>query len=140
MSPNIDVSGTLRSALVYFGLVFGAGFLLGVVRTLWLVPSLGERAAELLETPFMLVFVWLTARFVVRRMETPTLARRLQTGGLALLLLVLAELGVVLFVRGQSLRDYVASRDAVSGSVYLLALALFAAAPAVVDRRAHERI
>lgn len=130
----------MRSALIYFGLVFGAGFLLGVVRTLWLVPGLGERTAELIETPFMLVVVWLAARFVVRRMESPTALRRLQTGGLALLVLILAELVVVLLVRGQSLREYIDSRDPISGSVYLFALVLFALAPMLVGRRAHEEV
>ena len=44
----------LRAGVVYFAVVFATGFALGTVRTLWLAPALGERRAELLETPFML--------------------------------------------------------------------------------------
>ena len=45
----------LTLALAYFLIVFGAGFLLGTIRVLLLLPVLGERAAELLEMPFMLI-------------------------------------------------------------------------------------
>jgi hypothetical protein len=121
--------------MLYFGLVFGAGFVLGIMRTLWLVPFVGERSAELIETPFMVIVVWLAARFIVGRMKALTLAHRLAIGVLALLLLLLAELGVVMLLRDQSLGEYVATRDPVSGAVYLLALALFAAAPTLVGRK-----
>jgi len=126
---------TLKAAILYFGLVFGAGFVLGIMRTLWLVPFVGERSAELIETPFMVIVVWLAARFIVGRMKALTLAHRLAIGVLALLLLLLAELGVVMLLRDQSLGEYVATRDPVSGAVYLLALALFAAAPTLVGRK-----
>lgn len=43
----------IRSAAVYFGIVFGVGFLLGVVRVPLLVPRFGERAAELAEMPWL---------------------------------------------------------------------------------------
>jgi hypothetical protein len=126
---------TLKAAILYFGLVFGAGFVLGIMRTLWLVPFVGERSAELIETPFMVIVVWLAARFIVGRMKALTLAHRLAIGVLALLLLLLAELGVVMLLRDQSLGEYVATRDPVSGAVYLLALALFTAAPTLVGRK-----
>ncbi|GAB4379704.1 MAG: hypothetical protein Kow00121_34360 [Elainellaceae cyanobacterium] len=45
----------LRAAVLYFTLVFGTGFILGVIRVLWVVPYLGTRWAELLEMPIMLV-------------------------------------------------------------------------------------
>jgi len=129
------IVSTLKAAILYFGLVFGAGFVLGIMRTLWLVPFVGERSAELIETPFMVIVVWLAARFIVGRMKALTLAHRLAIGVLALLLLLLAELGVVMLLRDQSLGEYVATRDPVSGAVYLLALALFTAAPTLVGRK-----
>jgi hypothetical protein len=40
----------LKAGLLYFALVFGAGFVLGAVRVLWIVSRFGARAAELMET------------------------------------------------------------------------------------------
>jgi hypothetical protein len=57
----------LRSGALYFALVFGAGFVVGFARVLWLVPRVGEPAAELLEAPLMLVVIIVAARWVVRK-------------------------------------------------------------------------
>lgn len=35
----------LKVAVAYFALVFGAGFALGTIRILWMVPRLGTRMA-----------------------------------------------------------------------------------------------
>lgn len=123
----------LKAALLYFGIVFGCGFALGVVRVGWLVPRLGERAAELVEMPLMLVAVFLAARLVVHRIP-PRPSARCAVGILALGLLIVAEVLLVLSFRGQSLAEYVATRDPVSGTAYLVSLGLFAAAPALVAR------
>ena len=61
----------LKAGVIYFALVFGAGFMLGTVRVLWGVPHVGTRTAELLEAPIMLVVTILAARWVVRRMSLP---------------------------------------------------------------------
>ena len=55
----------LTAALTSFGLVLGAGFVLGIVRTRWLVSPVRERHAEWLETPVMLIVIWMGARFIV---------------------------------------------------------------------------
>ena len=37
----------LKAGVLYFAFVFGAGFVLGIIRTLWVVPRVGTRMAEL---------------------------------------------------------------------------------------------
>jgi len=39
-----------KAGMLYFILVFAAGFVLGTIRTLWVVPRLGVRTAELIRT------------------------------------------------------------------------------------------
>ncbi len=125
--------GPLASGAAYFAVVFAAGFVLGTLRVLLLVPAVGERAAELLETPAMLLASYLAARWSVRRFAVPSDARRrLPVGLVALALLVTAEFVVVVALRQESLAAYVAGRDPVAGSVYLAALALFALMPVLI--------
>jgi hypothetical protein len=72
----------LRAALLYFALVMGTGFAFGCVRVLLLVPRIGERYAELVEMPFMLLAIVVAARYVVRRFDlSPRLGIRLQSRG-----------------------------------------------------------
>lgn len=121
----------LRAGVTYFALVFGVGFVLGPIRVLWLVPRVGERAAELLEMPVMLVVIILAARWVVRKLEVPPRqAARWGMGLIALALLITAELGLVLSLRGLTMTEYVAGRDPVAGVAYLVLLAVFAGMPA----------
>ena len=56
------------SSAVYFAIVFGAGFVFGTVRVMWLVPTVGVRVAELTELPLMLAVVFFAARWVNRRL------------------------------------------------------------------------
>ena len=58
----------LKAGALYFALVFGAGFVLGAIRILWIVPRFGTRIAELMETPIMFVVTILAARWIVRRL------------------------------------------------------------------------
>ena len=105
------------------------------VRVPLLVPRLGVRIAELLEVPVMFLVIVLSARFVVSRFTLPPGARtRLSTGFVALALLVAAELSLAALVQGQTVTQYIASRDPVSGSVYLAMLGLFAAMPLLLAR------
>jgi hypothetical protein len=126
----------LRAGVAYFGWVFGAGFLLGVVRVPLLVPRLGTRWAELLEMPVMALVIWFAARRIVRVHALPAAAApRLAAGSLALALLVAAELGLGTWLSGRSVADVVAARDPVSGPVYLAMLLVFALMPAALAWR-----
>ncbi len=125
----------LKAGLLYFALVFGAGFVLGTIRTLWVVPRFGATTAELLEMPIIFVVSILTARRIVQRLLVPpTLFARLTMGGMALALLLAAEFSLVLWLRGLSIDAYFANRDPVSGTVYYVMLLVFALMPVVVSR------
>jgi len=127
----------IRAGALYYALGFGAGFALGVVRTLWIAPRIGAGAAEIAETPLVLACSYLAARFVVRRCALPDAAGpRLGAGAFALLLLVATELTVVLALRGSSLREYVEQREPLAFGVYLAALVAFALMPFFVRRGA----
>lgn len=127
----------LEAGILYFALVFGTGFVLGTVRTLWVAPRVGARLAELAEAPIMLVVTIVAARWVVQRLAVPSLpSARLGMGGIALGLLLAAEFGLVRWLRGVKIRAYLATRDhPVSGSAYYVMLAVFAVLPLLVARR-----
>lgn len=130
----------LKAALIYFSLVFAAGFALGTIRVLWMQPLLGERTAEFLEMPFMLIATILAAHWVVKRnprVASPGLS--LAVGSIALLLLLSLELTLVLSLRGLSFADYVASRDPASGTAYLLMLGIYALMPLLLGLLSSRR-
>jgi hypothetical protein len=126
----------LKSGALYFACVFGTGFLLGVIRTTWVVPYVGMRMAELGEMPLMFVAMLLTVRLLNRRFSTlHRTAGRLGVGLIALCFLLAAELGGVLWLRGLTLDEYFASRDPTAGTAYAGMLVLFAAMPVLVRPR-----
>jgi hypothetical protein len=92
--------------------------------------------AELMETPIMLVVIIASARWIVRRFAvSSTTSSRIGMGCVALGLLLVAEFTLVLWLRGMSVSEYLASRDPVSGTVYYATLAVFAAMPLFAGRR-----
>lgn len=126
----------LKASALYFALVFGAGFVLGTIRTFWVVPHIGARMAELMEAPVMLVVTIVAARWTVVRLSVPPMpSARLGMGCIALLLMLVAEFGFVLWIRGLSIKGYFATRDPVSGTVYYAMLVVFAIMPLLVAKK-----
>ena len=125
-----------KAGLLYFAIVFGAGFMLGPIRILWVVPRLGTRVAELLEAPIMLVVTIVASRRIIRKLAVPpTPSSRLGMGGIGLGLMLSAEFTLVLWLRGLSIREYLESRDPVAATVYYMMLAIFGVMPLLVARR-----
>jgi hypothetical protein len=123
----------LLAGALYFSLVFGAGFVLGTIRVLAIVPFIGTRTAELIEVPIMVLISFLAARWIIRRLAMPpVLYARLVMGLSALALLIAAELGFVLWLRGMSLAEYFATRDPLTGTVYYFTLLVFGAMPLIL--------
>lgn len=125
----------LKVSALYFAGVFAAGFVLGVIRTLWVTPVLGTRAAELIEAPIMLLVMTLAARTLVRRHALVRWWQWLSVGVVALALMLAVEFTVVLQLRDLSIPEYLASRDPVSGTVYYVLLGIFAVMPLLMFRQ-----
>jgi len=135
MTPHMRF---LEPAVLYFLQVFATGFALAFIRIPLLVPRFGVRVAELMEMPLMLaVIAWASYRIARRHPELGR-GRRLAAGLLALGLLVCAELAIAMALGADSPGEYIASRDPVSGSVYLASLLFFAMAPALWRTRPTE--
>lgn len=127
------------ASLLYFGLVFAAGFVLGTLRVLIVEPRICIRAAELAEIPVMIVVIVLAARWIGRRfLAHPSRRDRLVTGGLALAWLLLAEVLLGAVLNGisplESARNFL-DRDPFSGAAYYLSLVLFALMPTMTAPR-----
>ena len=126
----------LKAGVLYFALVFGAGFVLGTIRTLWVVPRFGMRNAELMETPIMLVVTIVAARWIVHRLAVPS-------GRLADLAWVLSRLDSCSSRNSGLCSGFGVCRsesislpeDLVSGTVYYVMLGVFAIMPLLVARR-----
>ena len=127
---------TLKSALVYFALVFGTGFMLGTIRVLWIVPSIGVRTAELIEMLPMFVAILLSARWINQHFaDADNISTRLKTGFLAMSFLLGAEIALGVSLQGASIPEVLLNHDPVSGTVYYAMLILFALMPWLLDRK-----
>jgi hypothetical protein len=126
----------LKAAALYFAIVFGAGFVLGTIRTLWVVPQFGTRTAELLESPIMLFITFIAARWMAsRQLSESSAATHLWVGLVALTFLLATEFTFVLSLRRLTLADYVTSRDPVTGAVYIALLGAFVLMPLIAMRK-----
>lgn len=126
----------LRSALIYFAVVFGVGFLLGPVRVLALEPRVGARVAELVEAPFMLLAILLTARWIAGRQAAGSSAGELLfIGMIAAVLVILADVAVGVTLRGMSVAQVFTDRDPVAGPVYYALVVTMALAPWLLRRK-----
>ena len=80
--------------------------------------------------PLMFATIFLAVGYVVRRYSQSIGSHGWTlVGGVALTLLILAELPLAVVLAGRGVGEYIAGRDPVSGSVYLGMLLVFAAMP-----------
>lgn len=101
MSAARESRSAIVAGVVCFAIVFAIGFVLGTVRTLLLVPRVGTLVAVAIELPIMIGASWHACRYSLRRYRVPTGAlQRLLMGGVALPLLLGAELGISVTLGG----------------------------------------
>ncbi len=118
------------AALRYFGLVFAAGFVLGVLRRLVLLRWCSETSAVLLEVPVILAISWWVSRRILARWSGKWGAGpRLAMGGLALLFLLLAEATLASALGGVSLVEHLRSYRMAPQWIGLLGQVMFGLIP-----------
>jgi hypothetical protein len=126
---------------MYFLLVFAVGWILGPIRELWAVPHFGRMAAMLGEAVIMLIAMIVAAQWVIRRFDVPrTLGTTLSIGLIAIGLLFPAEIAGVVWVRGLSLQEYIASFVTAPGVISLVMFMLFAVMPTLSTLSTRRRV
>jgi hypothetical protein len=121
----------VRASLLYWGLAFAAGWLLGPIREFSVVPRFGQTAGVLLEAPLMLLVIFAATGWTIRWLPVPrSAAPWIGLGGLGLL--IVAEIAGLRWARGPSVANYIETLTPVSAAGSLLMFGLFAAMPALV--------
>lgn len=120
----------IRPALAYLGVIFALGFVLGTVRTLWLVPLVGPTLAVACELPVLLGASWYWAGRVLARWPLPTRQAALATGALAFTLLLAGEWALAVAL-GQTSAEWFAALTRPAGALGLAGQAVFALMPAL---------
>jgi ABC-type uncharacterized transport system permease subunit len=134
------MSGSLVAGAAYFGFVFAAGFVLGVIRTLAVAPLVGDVLAVILELPVILTIAWYACGSLIRRFEVePRRMQRMVMGLTAFVLLMIGEMTISLGLAERTLAEHLRLYQQ---SEHLLGLAgqvAFAAFPWLRLRRAERR-
>jgi hypothetical protein len=121
---------------VYASGVFAVGFGIGTIRVLFLVPRVGAAVAVLSEAPVMLAVSWSISKWVAKKFDLNADAHAsLLMGAIAFAVLMLAELGVSVFVFGNSMVQHLAAYWSVPGAIGLAAQICFATFPSLQASR-----
>jgi hypothetical protein len=124
----------LLTGTAYVAAVFAAGLVLGVLRTLVLVPLLGEMTAVLVELPVILAVAWLVCTRILRRWPLSP-AAAVGMGAIAFLLLMGAEASLSTLLAGRSLAQHLALYAQLPHQVGLAGQLAFAVIPWIQARR-----
>jgi hypothetical protein len=120
---------SIPAGLAYFGCVFAVGFALGVVRTVFIVPLLGDTFAVAVEVPIILAVAWIVSRWLTQRFEVSArLLPRAVMGATAFILLMAGEASLSMLLAGRSLAEHLQlyrETSHILGLVGQIAFALF---------------
>ena len=126
----------IQAGLVYCAVVFAAGLVLGLIRTVWVAPLAGELAAVMLQAPVLLAVASSACGWVAERFDVAEpFLDRLVMGGAALAALILAEAVTGLIVWRGALLAYFAAHGRSAVLLGLLVQLAFAVFPMIRQRR-----
>jgi hypothetical protein len=102
---NDRVARAVGAGVAYFLAVFAAGFVLGVLRTLFVAPRVGVLAGVAIELPILLAVAWWVSARLQRR-SPATLRDAGLMGGTAFVLLLLAETSLSIALFGRTFAEH----------------------------------
>ena len=124
------------AALLYFCVVFAAGFVFGPIRVLLLEPRFGPAIATLCEAPCLAVVMMIAASRIPRFLHLPLTRNTLLGMGLeALALQQIAEFCFGVFLRGLTPREHFAHFATPAGLIYAAMLLVFVLMPLLRNPR-----
>ena len=126
----------LKAGAMYFLVAVGTECVLEVIRLQVVALHVGERLAEMLEIPNVLLATMIGARWVVDRFTLPPLPGvRLGVGLVALCFMLISEWTVIQALQSLSVEGYVNSQDAAIKTIPLGALGVLTGMPFLVGYR-----
>jgi hypothetical protein len=131
-----EVRAAVQAGIEAWAAVFAAGFALGTLRVLLLVPRLGELGAVALELPVILTISWFAIRWVMRRHDISSIAGRAITGAVAFGLLMVAEVALEILAFGGSLISFLEKFGSGAGLLGFVGQIAFGLMPFFVNRNA----
>jgi hypothetical protein len=135
----LAAGSAMKAGLVYFASVFAIGFVLGMIRVLFLAPLFGDLIAVLIELPVILTSAWLICWKLVRSFNvSPTIGSRSVMGAVALVVLLIAEFALSTLVFGNSIIDHLRSYLSAPHALGLAGQCAFGLFPAIQIARTHK--
>jgi hypothetical protein len=130
------IATRMMAGMLYFALVFGSTFVIESLQELWILPSFGQKTADVVEMPLTLLALIFGARWVVDRFSLPPLPGvRLTVGCVAVLCWLATEFIILLPLRSLIADGYVATRAPTMDSIPIEQLGVIAAMPFLVSYR-----
>lgn len=123
------------AAILYFLMVYAAGFSFGTIREFLLTPFLGLTRGILIEAPFLIITSFYAALLVLRR--TPPSAAAgyfLSVGAIALTLLLIAEEAMSWTLRGMSVFSLWARMPLLAAQANYVTMVFFLLMPFLVGK------
>jgi hypothetical protein len=126
------MTNVLRAGIFYFLGVFAMGFILGELRSFFLVPDAGPVIAVLIEIPLMLLFAWYLCLLLIRKLEIPSdIYGRLVMGSVAFACLMTGEVLIAVLLQDGRVTDFFLTFDLPENRIGLGAQIAFSLFPAI---------
>ena len=130
MTTACSILQSCKAGLAYFAGVFVLAFLFGILRRMFLVSTVGELVAVLVEVLILLAFSSLIARRIVFLMSIPAFwPERLMMGSIAFVVLMFAEFVLSVAVLGNTVAIYLSNFQTPQGVIGLAGQVIFALIP-----------